>query len=410
MAWLLKLIQKEYKSIVMKNYILFWTSALLISCGGVKKTQQAINTGNYSNAIENSLQNLAENKSKKANQPYIVLLEEAFKKNTERELRQIAFMEKEDNPANFEAIYNGYLNLRNVQEHIKPLLPLKIEEENRNAEFVFKSYDDKLLDAKDDLSEYLYVRATDLLENATNKSDYRKTYDDFMYLDEINPGFEDTKLKKELAYSKGLDYVKVSMANNSDQIIPEKLEVELLNFNTYGLNNLWTEYHTNALANIDYDYAMEVSLQNINISPEQVREKQVIKEKQVKDGYQYATDSKGNILKDSLGNKIKIDKFKTVKCNFYEFTQLKTAEVTGSVRFSELKKQQVLNSYPLTSKFVFEHVYANFDGDKRALDNNMVSLLNLAAVPFPTNEQMVYEAGEDLKSRLKSILINQRFN
>jgi hypothetical protein len=55
-------------------------------------------------------------------------------------------------------------------------------------------------------------------------------------------------------------------------------------------------------------------------------------------------------------------------------------------------------------------VYANYNGDKRALDNNLVALLNLGAVPFPSNEQMVYDAGEDLKARLKEIVVRHKFN
>jgi hypothetical protein len=214
----------------------------------------------------------------------------------------------------------------------------------------------------------------------------------------------------EEAYDKGQDYVRVGMVNNTDKIIPVKLEEELLNFNTFGLEDKWTKYHTNHLSYIAYDYDMQVELRDINISPEQVNEKQIIKEKQVKDGYQYVLDNDGNVVKDSLGNDIKIDKFKTVKCNFYQFTQFKTAQVTGLVSFSDLETKQKINSYPLSSEFVFEHVYANYNGDKRALDNDLVSLLNLAAVPFPSNEQMVYDAGEDLKGRLKGILTRHKFN
>jgi hypothetical protein len=200
------------------------------------------------------------------------------------------------------------------------------------------------------------------------------------------------------------------MVNHTEQIVPARLEEELLNFNTYGLDELWTRYHTNPLPNVNYDYAMQVALRQINISPEQVSEKQIIKEKQVKDGYQYAVDSNGNVVRDSLGNDIKIDKFTTVRCNFYQFTQFKTAQVTGVVSFTDLDTKQEISSYPLSSQFVFEHVYANYNGDKRALENDLVAMLNLAAVPFPSNEQMVYDAGEDLKSRLKNILVSQRFN
>ncbi len=395
----------------MKKAILLVTALVfLIACGGVKKTQEAINTGNYNQAINSALKNLADNKSKKGNQVYIVMLEEAFQKNAKRELQNISFLKKDGNPANLEAIYKGYSYLKNIQQRIRPLLPLYIMEENRDAQFKFTNYDELILDAKDDLSNYLYDNALTLLTNASNKRVFRKAYEDFRYLEEINPGFGDTKEQMESAYQKGLDYVKVRMVNDTDLIIPVRLEEELLNFNTFGLDDLWTQYHNNPMKDIRYDYEMQVAFKDINISPEQVNEKQLVKEKQVKDGYKYLEDENGRIVRDSLGNEIKIDNFKTVTCNFYQFTQQKSAQVTGTVRYIDLQTKQQINTYPLSSEFLFQHMYANYSGDRRALDTNLMSMLNLAAVPFPSNEQMVYDAGEDLKLRLKDIVVRHRFN
>lgn len=382
----------------------------MLACGGVKKTQKALNLGDYNNAIQTSIDNLARNKTKKGNQEYIYLLEEAFKKNTERELKRIEFLKNDENPAHFETIYRSYTNLRDIQERIRPLLPLPIHGENRNARFSFDDYQNEILDSKDDLSEYLYDNASDLLKNASRKEDYRKAYDDFVYLEEINPGFDDTKLKMEEAHAKGQDYVRVNLVNDSEQIIPSKLQEELLNFNTYGLDNLWTKYHAKPLSNITYDFEMKLSIKSVNISPEQVSEKQIIKERQIKDGHKFAVDTEGNVVRDSLGNKIKVERFKTVKCSFYQFTQFKSAQVTGVVNFTDLSNQQSINTYPLSSEYVFEHIYANYEGDKRALENDLVQLLGLASVPFPSNEQMVYDAGEDIKARLKFIVTNQHFN
>ncbi|NAS13410.1 hypothetical protein [Poritiphilus flavus] len=395
----------------MKKALLICTvMVFLISCGGVKRTQEAINTGNYNQAISKALKNLSENKTKKGHQRYILLLEEAFQKNAERELQHIAFLQKEGNPANLEAIFKGYSHLKSIQQRIRPLLPLRIYDEGRDAYFDFRNYDNDILAAKTELSDYLYANANDLLTNATYKQDYRRAYDDFKYLDEINPGYSDTKLKMEEAYEKGLDYVRVHVINDTEQIIPERLEDELLNFNTFGLNDLWTQYHANPLKNVKYDYEMQVAFRDILISPEQISEQQIIKEKQIKDGYTYLEDANGNLVKDSLGNEIKVDRLKTVRCNFYQFTQHKAAQVTGNVRYIDLQTKQAVNSYPISSEFVFEHVYANYDGDKRALESNLVNLLTLRAVPFPSNEQMVYDAGEDLKARLKDIIIRHKFN
>ena len=395
----------------MKKILLFiGISTLFIGCGGVKKTQEALNSGDYINAINTSIQRLTENKTKKGNQQYILLLEEAYKKNTEREVQRIAFMEKGGNESDYEGIFKAYSSLRSIQERIKPLLPLRLNEENRAAEFEFNNYENDIIDYREDLSEYLYDNAEHLLTNAVNKSDYRKSYDDFAYLEEINPGFEDTREKMEQALEKGIDYVSVAVVNNSQQIIPARLSEHLLNFNTYGLDKQWIKYHTNPMINIQYDYDMQISLETISVSPEQVRETQIIKEKQVKDGFKYAEDKDGKVVKDSLGNKIKIDKFKTVKCSFEQFIQTKSAQVRGQVLFVDLKTKQQINDYPISSEFVFEHSYANANGDQRALDDDVLPLLKLDVVTFPTNEEMVYDAGEDLKARIKGILSRQRFN
>lgn len=394
----------------MKKALLFYGSiVLLCGCGGVKKTQEAVNSGNYYQAINNAINTLADNKTKKNHQPYVLILEEAFQKNAEREMQHIAFLSKDGNPANYEAIYEGYNNLKQIQERIRPLLPLPVFEENRDAHFAFRNYDEDILQSKDALSEYLYNNASNLLKTASSKQDFRDAYDDFAYLERINPGYSDCKQKMEAAYAHGLDYVKVQLVNETQQIVPERLEAELLNFNTYGLDDFWTQYHANPLKDISYDYEMEVAFKNINISPEQVQEKQFVKEKQIKDGYTYLEDEKGNLVKDSLGNEIKVDRFKTVQCSFYQFTQHKAAQVTGQVRYVDLNSRQTVNSYPLSSEFVFEHRYANYQGDKRALDTDLIALVNAVAVPFPSNEQMVYDAGEDLKLRLKDIVVRHKF-
>ena len=64
------------------------TVALLISCSTARQTQEAINTGNYLSAINKSITKLSQNKTRKGNQDIVLLLEEAFKKHTDRELRR----------------------------------------------------------------------------------------------------------------------------------------------------------------------------------------------------------------------------------------------------------------------------------------------------------------------------------
>jgi hypothetical protein len=390
--------------------IILLCTALLISCSTSKRTQTALNSGNYNNAINTSISKLSSNKTKKGNQKYIYMLEEAFTKNSDRELNQIDFLLKDGNAANYEKVYNTYLRLNSIQNRINPLLPLNLMEEGREAKFSFNDYTNDILTSKDQLSSYLYANATNLVKTASTKYDFRNAYNDLTYLDKINPGYKDTKQKIEDAYQQGIDFVRVKSYNASDKVIPQDLEDELLNFNAYGLNDLWTTYHTNPQKGISYNYEMILEFVSINISPEAINQKEIIKEREIKDGQKYVLDADGNVAKDSLGNDLKVDKFIKVRSNFNRLAQYKEANITAKVSYFDLNTKQLVNSYPITSGFVFEHIYGRYTGDKRALNNDFIRMSTLNAVPFPSSEQMIYDSGEDLKVKIKNIVKAYKFN
>ena len=383
---------------------------VLASCSSVKTTEKAINSGDYEKAISLSIENLAKNKTKEKNQPYVLMLQEAFAKATQRDLDRISFLEKEQNPSNLESIYSLYQRLNNRQERIKPLLPLRILSSGRDAKFKMENYADRIIEAKENYADYLYENGVALLNDGKrNKINYRRAFDELRHLDKINPNYKDTRALIEEAHELGTDFVHVSVRNKTNQIIPKRLERDLLAIDTYGLNDLWTVYHANKDRKIRYDFDLELDFRNIEISPEQVREKEIIKEKRIKDGYKYLLDNNGNYVKDSLGNKIKVDKYKIIRCKLYQFTQFKSSRVSGVVKYIDNRTNQLLEKFPIQSEFVFEHVYADYDGDKRALESSFLDLLNERVVSFPSNEQMVYDTVTDLKQKLKHIITRNKF-
>lgn len=392
-----------------KTLQLFSLIILLISCSSVKKTQQAINYGNYDEAINIALKNLRNNKTKKSNQSYVLMLEEAFSKAVSRDKEKIKFLKADSNPANFENIYNLYTLLNNRQENIKPLLPLPILNKGKNAKFHFEDYTSEILTYKNKLSLYLYNNAKNKLNTSPSKLEFRNIYNDLTYLNNINPNYKNTLSLLEEAHYKGTDFVYVTLKNKTNKVIPIRLEKDLLNFDTYKLNNLWTVYNTTKQPNQLYDYQLDINFRNINITPEELHEKVIIQEKQVKDGWKYLTDKQGNEIKDSLGNSIKVDKFKTIKSKVHKFSQFKSVQVVGQINYYNLNTNQLVKSFPLTSEFVFEHHYATFSGNKKAINKNNLSLLNYHRIPFPSNEQMIYDSGENLKKKIKAIISSYNF-
>lgn len=393
---------------MQKTTLLFSIFFLILSSCGVKTTQALISDGNYDGAIDRAVEALRTKKDSKGKQDYVYLLEEAFAKAKERDLRDLDLMIKEATPTNAERVYNTYLQLNNRQEKIRPLLPLPQLKQGKNASFSFDNYSNQIISSKIALTRYLYENALTLLKS-NNKLDYRKAYDDLTYLENISPNYKNAKKLMEDALFKGTDFVDVYAKNQTNMVIPKMLQDDLLDFKTYGLNDKWTVYHSARQKNVTYDYSLIINFRQINISPEQIKEKEFIKERQIKDGMKTLLDSRGRPVKDSLGKEIKVDNYRMLRANVYEFRQFKSCQVTAVVDYVDVRTNQLLQSFPVTSEYFFENIYSTYKGDRNACDDNYISYFTKRAVPFPNNEQMVYDTGEDLKAKIKDIIVRNKF-
>ena len=174
----------------MKKTLLFITLTLFILSCGVRQTRESLTSGDYDAAIETAVENLKNRKDAKRKQDYIYLLEEAFAKAKERDLQNINMWFKDASPSNTEKIYNAYLQLNSRQELIKPLLPLKLLKEGRNAIFPFEDYSDQIVSSKNALAKHLYDNSKGLLATK-DKMNFRRAYDDLVYLNSLNPNYKD---------------------------------------------------------------------------------------------------------------------------------------------------------------------------------------------------------------------------
>ncbi|AWG22009.1 hypothetical protein FFWV33_11025 [Flavobacterium faecale] len=393
---------------MQKTTLLILLSIILTSCG-VRTTRNLLTSGNYDQAIENAISNLRSNKDKKGKQDYVYLLEEAFAKAKSRDLNSINLMKKEGNVANLERIYNTYLALDNRQQAITPILPLKILKLGRNAIFPFDNYNTELIESKNALTTYLYISSKNLM-NSKNKMDYRKAYDDFDYINQLSPNYKDVLRLREEAQFKGTDFVLVYTRNETNMIIPARLQNELLDFNTYGLNDKWTVYHSKKTIGTNYDYEMAINFRDIQISPEQIKEREFIKERQIKDGQRKLLDAKGKVVIDDKGKEVWVDNIVKATVRIFEVRQFKSSAIAAKVDFYDTRNKQLLQSFPISSQYIFENIYSNYKGDRRAADDNYLTYFNNRVVPFPDSQQMIYDTGEDLKQKIKAIITQNRFN
>ena len=389
------------------NKTTFYLLLLIIaSACGVKNTKNMISEGDYDSAIEKATHKLAKNKTNKKSKEYILLLEEAYTKANERDNREITLLVKDANPQKLEQIFNIYKNLNARQEKIRPLIPLKVN--GKDVYFAFEDYSEQIISSQKALAKYLYDNSKALLYTK-DKMNARRAYNDLVYLNELSASYKDVNTLINDAKFKGTDFVQVYTKNDTKMIIPMNLNNALLDFSTYGLDDNWTEYHGTKQKNITYDYGLSIAFKQINISPEQVNEREFTVEKEIIDGKKKQLDSRGRVMKDSLGKDIMVDNIKVVKALIKEVRQFKTVQVVAKIDYINLNSNQLLESFPLSSEFVFENIYAKYKGDKRAIANEYMPNFRNGPVPFPNNQQMVFDTGEDLKNQLKGIIKKNKF-
>lgn len=385
----------------MNKTIFYFFLFIVVSSCGVKSTERLVSEGEYDAAINKATHKLRKNKTNKKSVAYISLLNEAFVKAKERDKREITFLVKDANPQKLEQIFTIYKNLNARQESIRPLLPLKIS--GKEVAFVFEDYAEQIISSQKALAKYLYDNSKALLYTK-DKMNARRAYKDLLYVGELSASYPDLNSLINEAQFKGTDFIHVYTRNETKMIIPVDLNNALLDFSTYGLDDRWTEYHASKQKNISYDYAIGIGFKQINISPEQVKEREFTVEKEIIEGKIKKLDSRGRVMKDSLGREIMIDNVKIVKALINEVCQFKMVQVVAKIDYINLGNNQVMDSFPMSSEFVFENIYARFKGDKRAVEPEYLPNFRNGPVPFPNNEKMVFDTGEDLKNQLKAII------
>ncbi|MEM7186713.1 MAG: hypothetical protein AAF466_08640 [Bacteroidota bacterium] len=388
----------------MRATLLFTVAVLLLaSCNSVKRNQKFLASGNYDEAIRLAVKKLSKDNTSKKSGDHVILLEDAYKKAVDRDKRRINFLTKDLTPGASREIFYLYRDLEGRQDLLRPILPYYSVPLGRNAKIKIADYSDKMIAARNRFADDLYTEANSLLSNNTIP-DARLAYERLEELRDVKSNYSNLNNLLQEARFQGTDFVKVEINNRSGHFIPGRLQLELLDFNTYGLDDFWTEYHVNRENGITYNFGITLDFEQILVSPERISEKEFRREKRIKDGWEYVYDRNGNVKKDSLGNDIKTDVYKIVTARVMYTTQTKQVAVGADVRYLDLIRNREINSHPLATEFIFENKFAKFRGDERALTEEDLDFLEFDFVPFPSNEQMVYDAGEEIKARLKTIL------
>ena len=389
----------------MKYFLLLLISLTILSCGSTQTATNQIQSGNYADAFNTSVAQLNKDKSKKSNQKLIPLLKEAYTKGAKADLDEIKLLEKKKTPESYKKIYGNYLNLDIRQDEVRALQPLYYE--GNEVTFKFADYTNEIKTSKNKYSTSLYSNAVTALKG--DQLDARNAY---KYLEDLN--YIDPTYKNNLndllqkAKNKGSSFVIVYLKNNVRNVSNDSIK-GLAIINSANFGNQWVIYHSKKQRNVNYNYQVDITLDKLTFEPEKTLQETVQQEGKVQDGYQYQLDTNGNVMKDDKGNDIKVAKFKVIKAEVALYQQNKSSKLDGKIIIKDLIKRTTLSTNPTFGEAKFQHLYAKYRGDRRAIEQEYYDALKAKEVPYPQDFEFIKYSIRDFKIKLTGMMSQQQF-
>ena len=319
---------------------------------------------------------------------------------------RIKFLKEEESPYNWDEIFERYSKLKDRQALVSSVLPLQLGDQTINYEYI--DYDSEIIQSKKNAADYFWNHANELMEKG-DKESYRQAYYEFKKAKEYIGNISNINKLIEDAHWKGISRVLVSFENETPLNLPDQFKKELMDFGVTDFNSEWIEFHTTDPSNNTYyDYFTIINLKKIEVSPEQVQQKDRMESKEIEDGWEYVLDDNGNVVKDSEGNDIKTPKTRTISCTLIETHQYKTAKLEGNIGLVQNKPYKVIKQVPIGAESVFEHISARAIGDVNALSDESKELLKNKSVPFPRDLDLIIDGAETFKKSIRDGLGNLR--
>ncbi len=379
----------------MKRFpVLFFILLILSNCSS---SSHYLKKAQFDAAVYKSVSKLRKKPTKTKE---INVLREAYAKANQSDLDQINSLRASGEPNIWDNIFSRYSALKNRQAQVKTLPTTVL-----NAiHFVPVNYDEEVIAAKRKAAEYFYAHALQLLDK-NNRQSARLAYGELLKVKQYYSDYRDVDAKLQEALLNGRNNILFKIQNKSNVIVPQNFEQELLKISMEDMNTLWMNYHTKAIDQINYDYTILLNLKEINVSPEQVREEAYTDQKEIQDGFKYQLDSKGNVMKDTAGNDIKIPIIKVITCKVVLTKARKSAIIGGTLDYINNRSEQLIKTHPIAAETFFENNVAVPYGDLNALSSSSRNLVNTSHfVPFPSNPDIIMQAAIRLKEMTKDLI------
>ncbi len=390
-----------YKKIMKKAAPVFLV--MIISLHGCGSSKKQLEKGNYDAAIEKAVKQLRKD-PRDARQ--IAILDRSFRIANEQDDERIRFLKMESRPASWDEIYLLNKRLSDRQSLVRSVTPLELNGKSISYDYI--DYMPEMIAAKRKSADYYYAHGNELMKNNLKES-FRQAYYEFVRAKEYVGDYENIDNKIEESRYLGMSRVMISLINKSILKFTPEFEEDLLALDLPRLNSEWVEYHImNYNNNLKYDYFININVKTIAVSPDQTMQRDSVIKRDVEDGFNYKLDSRGNVMKDSLGNDIKTKRYKTLQCALIETIQSKTCVIEGDIEILQSNPGKLLKKEPLGARSQFENISARAVGDIGALNNSQLQKTRTKPLPFPDDMEMIFRCSESLKQAINGAVQSNR--
>ncbi len=381
----------------MKKSI-YTLSLVLILGSGCKVAEKEFRKGNYDEAIDICVKKLIDNPDKAE---YILILEEAYYRANSEDLSMIEMLNKEGRPDRWEEIYHIYESVYRRQNKIQPLMPIYLGTEERDAEFKFVNAVDGLNTAKKNAAAYWYADATQKIETKdVHKS--REAYYELQKINEFYDTYKDVDDLIKIAKTQGMSDVLFTVKNATNSTLSYAVTHALTEIEVRDPYGSWYVIHTK-MPESAMEFTVKVNIKFVDAYPEKITNNQYAESKEIIDGYEFVYDGEGNMVKDSMGNPIKVPDYKTVTAYVTETWQEKAASVGGELVYLD-ESGKVIRTIAVKGETIFRNYYATATGYYDALSQQSKEKIGGKPVPFPGDEKLILDAIYQVECNVNDIM------
>jgi hypothetical protein len=380
-----------------KLILLFLASLIFFSCDSAKKS---LSRGAYEQAVMMAVKKLQKDPN---DVEHAEIFTVAYQKANQADIDKIEYLKLSGDQNALDDIYSLYTKLDNRQKLAETVLPIRTG--GKTIDFEHINYNQMIVEAKNSAADFHYNKGLELLGG--DRTDARNAYNHLIQVRNYSSQYPDLEKRIQQAKDLGTNYVYVTSMNKTyAQLSPEFLG-SLVDFGMNEIDENWIRFY-NTPTREKFDYNIFVTIISVYVSPDDIKESKETVNKEVRDGWEFQYDSKGNVKKDSLGNDLKQPKYKKISCTITKRMQKKYATLKSNVEIQDNLAKKIVSSTPADAQYVFEYLSSFANGDLNALDEETRKSVGKSPATFPNDLDMIQYAGEKLKYKIiETIKVNK---